>query len=192
MVDDSHATGFVGATGRGTPELCGVQDRVDVITSTLGKALGGASGGFTTGRKNIIDLLRQRSRPYLFSNSLAPPIVSAALKTIDLLESSGDSRKTLTENTAYFREKISQAGFTIKPGTHPIVPIMLGDAKLAQKIAARLLDEGIFAVGFFYPVVPKGQARIRVQISAAHSRADLEFALEKFIKVGKELAVITN
>jgi len=191
MVDDSHATGFVGPTGRGTPELCGVQDRVDVITSTLGKALGGASGGFTTGRKNIIDLLRQRSRPYLFSNSLAPPIVSAALKTIDLLESSGDSRKTLTENTAYFREKISQAGFTIKPGTHPIVPIMLGDANLAQQMAAKLLDEGVYAVGFFYPVVPKGQARIRVQISAAHSRADLEFALEKFIKVGKELEVIT-
>ena len=191
MVDDSHATGFVGATGRGTPELCGVQDRVDVMTSTLGKALGGASGGFTTGRKNIIDLLRQRSRPYLFSNSLAPPIVSAALKTIDLLESSGDSRKTLTENTAYFREKISQAGFTIKPGTHPIVPIMLGDANLAQQMAARLLDEGVYAVGFFYPVVSKGQARIRVQISAAHSRKDLEFAVEKFIKVGKALEVIT-
>ena len=192
MVDDSHATGFVGATGRGTPELCGVQDRVDVITSTLGKALGGASGGFTTGRKNIIDLLRQRSRPYLFSNSLAPPIVSAALKTIDLLESSGDSRKTLTENTAYFREKISQAGFTIKPGTHPIVPIMLGDANLAQQMAAKLLDEEVYAVGFFYPVVPKGQARIRVQISAAHSRADLEFALEKFAKVGKELNIISS
>jgi len=190
MVDDSHATGFVGATGRGTPELCGVQDRVDVITSTLGKALGGASGGFTTGRKNIIDLLRQRSRPYLFSNSLAPPIVSAALKTIDLLESSGDSRKTLTENTAFFRQKISQAGFTIKPGTHPIVPIMLGDANLAQQMAAKLLDQGVYAVGFFYPVVPKGQARIRVQISAAHSRADLEFALEKFIEVGRELNII--
>jgi len=192
MVDDSHATGFVGPTGRGTPELFGVQERVDVITSTLGKALGGASGGFTTGRKNIIEILRQRSRPYLFSNSVAPPIVSAALKTIDLLESSGDARETLAKNTRYFREEITKAGFTIKPGTHPIVPIMLGDAKLAQKMAARLLDEGIFAVGFFYPVVPKGQARIRVQISAAHSRADLEFALEKFIKVGKELAVITN
>ena len=190
MVDDSHATGFVGPTGRGTPELCGVADQVDIITSTLGKALGGASGGFTTGRKNIIELLRQRSRPYLFSNSLAPPIVSAALTTIDLLERSGESRTTLAENTKYFREKITEAGFTIKAGSHPIVPIMLGDAKLAQEMAAKLLDEGVYAVGFFYPVVPKGQARIRVQISAAHSRADLEFALEKFIKVGKELEVI--
>jgi len=190
MVDDSHATGFVGPTGRGTPELCGAQERVDVITSTLGKALGGASGGFTTGRRQIIDLLRQRSRPYLFSNSVAPPIVSAALKTIDLLESSGDARETLAANTAYFRAEIAQAGFTIKPGTHPIVPIMLGDAKLAQQMATRLLEEGVYAVGFFYPVVPKGQARIRVQISAAHSRADLEFALEKFTKVGKELEVI--
>jgi glycine C-acetyltransferase len=190
MVDDSHATGFVGPTGRGTPELCGVPERVDVITSTLGKALGGASGGFTTGRKNIIELLRQRSRPYLFSNSLAPPIVSAALKTIDLLERSGDSREALAENTRYFREEITKAGFTIKAGSHPIVPIMLGDAKLAQQVAAKLLDEGVYAVGFFYPVVPKGQARIRVQISAAHSRADLEFALEKFIKVGQELEVI--
>ena len=190
MVDDSHATGFVGPTGRGTPELCGVRDQVDVITSTLGKALGGASGGFTTGRKNIVELLRQRSRPYLFSNSLAPPIVSAALKTIDLLERSGESRKLLAENTKYFRDKITQAGFTIKSGSHPIVPIMLGDAKLAQEMAAKLLDEGVYAVGFFYPVVPQGQARIHVQISAAHSRADLEFALEKFIKVGKELEVI--
>jgi glycine C-acetyltransferase len=190
MVDDSHATGFVGPTGRGTPELCGVRDRVDVITSTLGKALGGASGGFTTGRKNIIEILRQRSRPYLFSNSLAPPIVSAALKTIDLLERSAESRETLQENTRYFRDEITKAGFTIKAGSHPIVPIMLGDAKLAQEMAAKLLDDGVYAVGFFYPVVPKGQARIRVQISAAHSRADLEFALEKFIKVGKELEVI--
>jgi glycine C-acetyltransferase len=190
MVDDSHATGFVGPTGRGTPELCGVQDRIDVITSTLGKALGGASGGFTTGRKNIIELLRQRSRPYLFSNSVPPPIVAAALKTLDLLESSGAARQTLEENTRYFRQHITQAGFSIKPGTHPIVPIMLGDARLAQEMAAKLLDEGVYAVGFFYPVVPEGQARIRVQISAAHSRADLEFALEKFIKVGKELAVI--
>jgi glycine C-acetyltransferase len=192
MVDDSHATGFVGPTGRGTPELHGVQSRIDVITSTLGKALGGASGGFTTGRKNIIELLRQRSRPYLFSNSVAPPIVAAALKTLDLLESSGDARKTLEENTRYFRQHITQAGFTIKPGTHPIVPIMLGDARLAQEMAAKLLDEGVYAVGFFYPVVPKGQARIRVQISAAHSKADLEFALEKFIKVGKELNIILS
>ena len=190
MVDDSHATGFVGPTGRGTPELCGVRQRVDVITSTLGKALGGASGGFTAGRRHIIELLRQRSRPYLFSNSLAPPIVSAALKTIDLLERSGSSRNKLEESTKFFRTKIAEAGFTIKAGTHPIVPIMLGDAKLAQQMAAGLLDEGVYAVGFFYPVVPKGQARIRVQISAAHSREDLEFALEKFIKVGKELQVI--
>jgi len=192
MVDDSHATGFVGPTGRGTPELCGVQDRMDVITSTLGKALGGASGGFTTGRKQIIEILRQRSRPYLFSNSVAPPIVSAALKTIDLLEGSGDAREMLAENTEYFRKEMTKAGFTIKPGTHPIVPIMLGDAKLAQQMAARMLDEGVYVVGFFYPVVPKGQARIRVQISAAHSKADLKFAVEKFTKVGKELSVLTN
>ncbi|MEX1327823.1 MAG: glycine C-acetyltransferase [Desulfobacterales bacterium] len=190
MVDDSHATGFVGPTGRGTPELCRVQDRVDIITSTLGKALGGASGGFTTGRKNIIDMLRQRSRPYLFSNSLAPPIVSAALKTIDLLKESKSAKEKLESNTIFFREQIAKAGFTIKPGTHPIVPIMLGDAKLAQAMAAMLLKEGVYAVGFFYPVVPKGQARIRVQISAAHSRKDMEFALEKFVKVGKELKVI--
>ena len=190
MVDDSHATGFVGPTGRGTPELCGVADQVDIITSTLGKALGGASGGFTTGRRSIIALLRQRSRPYLFSNSLAPPIVSAALTTLDLLERSGAARDTLAENTQYFREKITEAGFTIKAGSHPIVPIMLGDAKLAQEMAAKLLDEGVYAVGFFYPVVPKNQARIRVQISAAHTKADLEFALEKFVKVGKDLKVI--
>jgi glycine C-acetyltransferase len=192
MVDDSHATGFVGTTGRGTPELCGVQDRVDVITSTLGKALGGASGGFTTGRKNIIEILRQRSRPYLFSNSLAPPIVSAALKTIDLLKESKSAKEKLESNTIFFREQIAAAGFTIKPGTHPIVPIMLGDAKLAQKMAAMLLEEGVYAVGFFYPVVPKGQARIRVQISAAHSRKDMEFALEKFIKVGQALKILSS
>jgi glycine C-acetyltransferase len=191
MVDDSHATGFVGATGRGTPELCGVRDRVDIITSTLGKALGGASGGFTTGRKQVIELLRQRSRPYLFSNSLPPPIVAAALKTIDLLERSADLRRTLAENTEYFRAAMTKAGFAINKGTHPIVPIMLGDAKLAQDMAARLLEEGVYAVGFFYPVVPKGRARIRVQISAAHTRADLEFAVKQFIKVGRELNIIT-
>ena len=190
MVDDSHATGFVGPTGRGTVELCNVQQRVDIITSTLGKALGGASGGFTTGRKDIIGMLRQRSRPYLFSNSLAPPIVSAALKTIDLLEESQAPRQRLESNTHFFRKEIARAGFTIKSGSHPIVPIMLGDAKLAQDMAAMLLDEGVYAVGFFYPVVPKGQARIRVQISAAHTREDLEFALEKFIKVGKELKIL--
>jgi glycine C-acetyltransferase len=192
MVDESHATGFVGPTGRGTVELCGVQQRVDIITSTLGKALGGASGGFTTGRKHIIEILRQRSRPYLFSNSLAPPIVSAALKTIDLLEESQAPRQRLESNTNFFRKEIARAGFTIKPGSHPIVPIMLGDAKLAQDMAARLLDEGVYAIGFFYPVVPKGQARIRVQISAAHSKEDLEFALEKFIKVGRELNIISS
>jgi glycine C-acetyltransferase len=190
MVDDSHATGFVGSTGRGTAEMHGVQDRVDIITSTLGKALGGASGGFTTGRKNIIDLLRQRSRPYLFSNSLPPPLVSAGLKTIDLLKGSQAAKKTLEANTSFFREQITKAGFNIKPGSHPIVPIMLGDAKLAQDMAARLLDEGVYVVGFFYPVVPKGAARIRVQVSAAHSKADLEFAVEKFTKVGKKLKVM--
>lgn len=190
MVDDSHATGFVGPTGRGTVELYGVQQRVDIITSTLGKALGGASGGFTTGRKNIIEMLRQRSRPYLFSNSLAPPIVSAALKTIELLDESQAPRERLESNTKFFREQIARAGFTIKPGSHPIVPIMLGDAKLAQEMAARLLEEGVYAIGFFYPVVPKNQARIRTQISAAHTRDDLAFALEKFIKVGRELKVI--
>ncbi len=191
MVDDSHATGFTGPTGRGTPELHGVQQRVDVITSTLGKALGGASGGFTTGRGEIIELLRQRSRPYLFSNSVAPPIVAAALKTLDLLQESDAARKKLEANTRFFREHITKTGFAIKAGTHPIVPIMLGDAGLAQQMAARLLDEGVYAIGFFYPVVPKGQARIRVQISAAHSQEDLEFAVKKFAKVGKELKVIT-
>ena len=190
MVDDSHATGFVGPTGRGTVELCGVQQRIDIITSTLGKALGGASGGFTTGRKDIIAILRQRSRPYLFSNSLAPPIVSAALKTIDLLEESQAPRERLESNTRFFREQIAKAGFTIKSGTHPIVPIMLGDARLAQDMAARLLDEGVYAIGFFYPVVPKNQARIRVKISASHPRDDLVSALEKFTKLGKERKVI--
>ena len=190
MVDDSHATGFVGPTGRGTAELCGVQQRVDIITSTLGKALGGASGGFTTGHKHIIEMLRQRSRPYLFSNSVAPPIVAAALKTLDLLKKSKAAKERLEANTEFFREEIARAGFTIKPGTHPIVPIMLGDAKLAQEMAARLLDEGVYAIGFFYPVVPKGQARIRVQISAAHSKEDIQLALEKLIKVGRNLKVI--
>jgi len=190
MVDDSHATGFVGPTGRGTAEMHAVQDRVDIITSTLGKALGGASGGFTTGRKNIIDLLRQRSRPYLFSNSLPPPLVSAALKTIDLLKGSRNAKQALEANTVFFREQITKAGFSIKPGTHPIVPIMLGDAKLAQDMAAKLLDEGVYVVGFFYPVVPKGEARIRVQLSAAHTQKDLKFAVEKFTKVGKKLKII--
>ena len=191
MVDDSHATGFIGPGGRGTPELFQVMDRVDLITSTLGKALGGASGGFTTGRRAAIDLLRQRSRPYLFSNSVAPPIVAAALTTIDLLKESSKAREKLAENTAYFRRAMTGAGFNIKPGTHPIVPIMLGEARLAQEMAARLLDEGVYVVGFFYPVVPKNQARIRVQISAGHERADLVTAVEKFTRVGREMKVLT-
>jgi glycine C-acetyltransferase len=192
MVDDSHATGFVGPTGRGTAELHGVQKRIDIITSTLGKALGGASGGFTTGRQHIITMLRQRSRPYLFSNSLPPPIVSAAIKTLDLLKESQAAKERLESNTQFFREKIAHAGFSIKPGAHPIIPIMLGDAKLAQEMAARLLEEGVYVVGFFYPVVPKGEARIRVQISAVHTQEDLSFALEKFVKVGRELNVLTS
>jgi glycine C-acetyltransferase len=192
MVDDSHATGFVGPTGRGTPERFGVQERVDVITSTLGKALGGASGGFTTGRREIVALLRQRSRPYLFSNSLAPPIVAAALATLDLLESSREDQQRLEENTRFFREAMTAAGFDIKPGTHPIVPIMLGDAMLAQQMAARLLEEGVYVVGFFYPVVPQGQARIRVQLSAAHSQDDLQQAVARFVRVGRELNVIAG
>lgn len=191
MVDDSHATGFIGPKGCGTPELYNVQDQVDIITSTLGKALGGASGGFTTGRKNIIAMLRQRSRPYLFSNSLPPPIVAAALKTLDLLKNSKKAKGKLEANTLLFRKEIVRAGFTIRPGTHPIVPIMLGDAKLAQEMSAKLLKEGVYAIGFFYPVVPKGEARIRVQISAAHSENDLSSAVEKFAKVGRELQVIT-
>ena len=190
MVDDSHATGFIGPTGRGTAELFGVQNRVDIITSTLGKALGGASGGFTTGRKHIIAMLRQRSRPYLFSNSLPPPLVSAAIKTLDLLKNSQTAKERLEANTRLFRQRIAEVGFTIKSGTHPIVPIMLGDAKLAQNIAARLLQEGVYVVGFFYPVVPKGKARIRVQISAAHTEKDLSFAVEKFAKVGRGLNII--
>jgi glycine C-acetyltransferase len=190
MVDDSHATGFVGSSGRGTPELCGVMERVDIITSTLGKALGGASGGFTTGRESIIKLLRQRSRPYLFSNSLAPPLVAAAIKTLELLTSAGEARDRLMANTRYFRSSMERAGFTIKPGIHPIVPIMLGDAELSQRMSARLLEEGLYVVGFFYPVVPRGEARIRVQLSAVHTREDLEFAVDKFVAVGRELGII--
>ena len=190
MVDDSHSTGFVGKTGRGTHEHCGVMGRVDIITSTLGKALGGAMGGFTSGRKEIIDMLRQRSRPYLFSNSLAPSIVGAASKVIDLLSDSTDLRDKLEENTKYFREKMNAAGFDIKEGIHPIVPVMLYDAKLAQEMSNQLLHEGIYVIGFFFPVVPKEKARIRVQISAAHTKADLDIAINAFIKVGKDLKVI--
>ena len=190
MVDDSHSTGFVGKTGRGTHEHCGVMGRVDIITSTLGKALGGAMGGFTSGRKEIIDMLRQRSRPYLFSNSLAPSIVGAASKVIDLLSNSTNLRDKLEENTLYFREKMNAAEFDIKEGSHPIVPVMLYDAKLSQEMSNQLLHEGIYVIGFFFPVVPKEKARIRVQISAAHSKADLDKAIHAFTKVGKEMKVI--
>jgi glycine C-acetyltransferase len=190
MVDDSHATGFVGETGRGSAEYHNVMDKVDVWTSTLGKALGGASGGFTTGKQEIIDLLRQRSRPYLFSNTVAPSIVAAGIKAFDLLSSSTELRDKLEKNTLYFREKMSTVGFDIKEGDHPIVPIMLYDANLAQEMAAALLNEGIYVTGFFFPVVPKGEARIRVQISAAMNRHHLDKALNAFIKIGKKLNVI--
>src|SRR5690606_29772906 len=173
MVDDSHAVGFMGKHGKGTPEHCGVLGRVDIITGTLGKALGGASGGYTSGRKEIIDLLRQRSRPYLFSNTVAPSIVAASIKVLDMLSSTTHLRDKLEENTKYFREEIKKAGLNIKDGIHPIVPIMIGDAALSQKMAARLLEKGVYVIGFFYPVVPKGTARIRVQISAAHTKEDL-------------------
>ena len=190
MVDDSHATGFIGKTGRGSAEFCGVMDKIDIWTSTLGKALGGASGGFTTGRKDIIDLLRQRSRPYIFSNTVAPSIVAASLKVFDILSSTTKLRDKLEENTAYFRDKMTSAGFDIKQGEHPIVPIMLYDAVLAQKMAADLLAEGIYGIGFFFPVVPKNEARIRVQISAGMNLSHLDRAVQAFVKVGKALGVI--
>jgi glycine C-acetyltransferase len=190
MTDECHSAGFIGKTGRGVPEHCGVLDRVDIITGTLGKALGGAMGGYTTGKKEIIDMLRQKSRPYLFSNSLAPAIVGASIKVFDILSSTTELRDRLEDNTKYFKEKIIAAGFDIKPGDSPIVPIMLYDAALSQKFADLLLKEGVYAIGFFYPVVAKGQARIRTQISAAHTRADLDKAIAAFIKVGKELKVI--
>jgi glycine C-acetyltransferase len=189
MVDDSHAVGFMGQTGRGTPELCGVVGRVDVLTGTLGKALGGASGGYVSGRQEIIDLLRQRSRPYLFSNSLAPVIAAASVAVLDLLGRSTELRDRLEENTRYFRTALADAGLTIKPGTHPIVPVMLGDAALAQKFAARMLEKGIYVVGFFFPVVPQGAARIRTQVSAAHSKADLDAAVAAFAAVKVELGL---
>jgi glycine C-acetyltransferase len=185
MVDDSHATGFVGKTGRGTPEYNHVVGKIDVMTSTLGKAMGGASGGFTTGRKEIIEMLRQRSRPYLFSNSVAPPIVAASIAVLALLEGSTELRDRLESNTKYFRDGMTSAGFNIQPGTHPITPIMLGDAKLAHDVAKDMLEEGIYVIGFSYPVVPKGKARIRVQISAGHTKQHLDRALEGFRKVGK-------
>jgi glycine C-acetyltransferase len=187
MVDDSHAVGFIGEHGRGTPELCGVEGRVDIITGTLGKALGGASGGYTSARKEIVELLRQRSRPYLFSNSVAPPIVAASLKVLDLLAESADLRQRLRENTSFFREQIARNGFTILPGEHPIVPIMFGDAVVASRMAELLLAKGVYVVAFSYPVVPRGKARIRTQISAAHTRADLEFALAMFTEAKSEL-----
>ena len=189
MVDDSHAVGFMGKHGKGTHEHNGVLGRIDIITGTLGKALGGASGGYTSARKEIVDLLRQRSRPYLFSNTVAPSIVAASIKVLEMLSSTTHLRDKLEENTKYFREKIKSAGFEIKDGVHPIVPIMLGDAVLSQKMAARLLEKGIYVIGFFYPVVPKGTARIRVQISAAHSKEDLDFAVEKFSEVKNEMGI---
>ncbi len=190
MIDESHSSGFMGKTGRGVHELCGVMDRIDIITGTLGKALGGASGGFTSGKKEIIDMLRQRSRPYLFSNTVAPSVVGASIAVLDMLSETTELRDKLEANTLYFREKMTVAGFDIKPGTHPICPVMLYDAVLAQKFAARMLEEGIYVIGFFYPVVAKGQARIRTQISAGHSREHLDKAIAAFTKVGKELGVI--
>jgi glycine C-acetyltransferase len=189
MVDDSHAVGFVGRTGRGTPELCGVQGRVDLVTGTLGKALGGASGGYTSGRRDLIALLRQRSRPYLFSNSLAPAIAAASIKVLEILARSTELRDRLEANTRLFREGLIHAGLTIRPGTHPIVPVMVGDAALAQRISARLLELGIYAIGFFYPVVPQGAARIRTQVSAAHRPEDLAFAVEQFATVKNEFGL---
>jgi len=187
MIDDAHATGFLGKTGRGTPEYCGVVDKIDIITGTLGKALGGASGGFTSGRKEIVDLLRQRSRPYLFSNTIAPPVVAASLKALELLSASTELRDKLEENTKYFRAALTERGLTIKPGTHPIVPIMIGDAAKSQKFAASMLEKGVYVIGFFYPVVPHGTARVRTQVSAAHSREDLEFAVNAFAETNEEL-----
>jgi glycine C-acetyltransferase len=191
MSDECHSTGFLGKTGRGVHELKGVMGKIDIITGTLGKALGGASGGFTSGRKEIIDLLRQRSRPYLFSNTLAPSITGASIAVFDLLSQTTELRDQLETNTQYFREKIAAAGFDIKPGTHPIVPIMLYDAVVSQTMAEKLLEKGIYVIGFYYPVVAKGQARIRVQISAAHTRAQLDKAIQAFTEVGKELGVIS-
>jgi glycine C-acetyltransferase len=190
MIDECHSSGFLGKTGRGTHEYRNVMGRIDIITGTLGKALGGASGGFTSGKKEIIEMLRQRSRPYLFSNTLAPSIVGASIAVLNLLSETTELRDKLEYNTKYFRSKMTEAGFDIKPGEHPIVPIMLYDAVLAQQFAARLLDEGIYVIGFFFPVVAKGQARIRVQLSAAHEQAHLDKAIEAFMKIGKELNVL--
>ena len=189
MVDDSHAVGFIGPHGRGTPERFGVTERIDILTGTLGKALGGASGGYTSGRREIIDLLRQRSRPYLFSNTLAPPIVGASLKALELLSASDELRNRLQENAAYFRQKLEALGFQLLPGEHPIIPLMLGEARLAAQVAERLLEKGVYVIGFSYPVVPLGKARIRMQVSAAHSRDDLDFAIEQLAAVKAELSL---
>ncbi len=189
-IDECHATGFIGATGRGSAELKGVLDKIDIFTGTLGKAMGGAIGGFTTAKKEVIEMLRQRSRPYLFSNSIPPHVVAAGIEAFDMLDEAGELRERLAENTRYFREKMTAAGFELRPGNHPISPVMLHDAPLAQKFAARLMEEGIYAIGFFFPVVPKGQARIRTQMSAAHTREHLDRAIAAFTKVGKELGVI--
>ena len=190
MVDDSHAVGFVGRHGRGTPEYCGVADRVDIITGTLGKALGGASGGYTSGRREIVEWLRQRSRPYLFSNTLAPVIAATSIAVLDLIEENSDLLDRLRENSRYFRDRMTDAGFDLVPGEHPIIPVMLGDAVLAQKMADRLLEEGIYVVGFSYPVVPEGKARIRTQMSAAHTRDHLDQAIDAFENVGRSLGII--
>ncbi len=189
MVDDSHSVGFMGQTGRGTHEHCDVMGRIDVFTGTLGKALGGATGGYTSGRKEIIDLLRQRSRPYLFSNTIAPSVAAASIKCLEMLSRSTELRDKLEANTQFFREGLTKAGLTIKPGTHPIVPVMLGDASLSQKVAARMLEKGVYVIGFFYPVVPQGAARIRTQVSAAHSREDLAFAINAFAEVKAEFGL---
>jgi glycine C-acetyltransferase len=189
MVDECHAAGFLGKTGRGTPEHCGVMGRIDIITGTLGKALGGGTGGYTTGRKPIIDLLRQRSRPYLFSNSLTPSIVAASLKAVEIASRSTELRDRLETHTQFFRSGLLDAGLRIRSGIHPIVPVMIGDAALSQRVANRLLELGIYVIGFFYPVVPKGTARIRMQVSAAHSRGDLQAAIDAFAKVKEEFGL---
>ncbi|QNN45966.1 glycine C-acetyltransferase [Thermomonas brevis] len=191
-IDECHATGFLGATGRGSAEVKGVLDKIDIFTGTLGKAMGGALGGFTTAKKEVVELLRQRSRPYLFSNSLPPHVAAAGIKAFEMLSSAGELRARLRENTAYFRERMTAAGFEIKPGVHPICPVMLYDAPLAQRFAERLLEEGIYAIGFFFPVVAKGQARIRTQMSAAHTREHLDRAIDAFTRIGRELGVLKN
>ena len=190
MVDDSHAVGFIGETGAGTPEFCGVMDRVDIITGTLGKALGGASGGYTAAKAEVVDWLRNRSRPYLFSNTLTPTIAAASIKVLDMLQAGGDLRRKVRDNADYFRNEMTKLGFTLAGADHPIVPVMLGDASLAGQFSERMLEEGIYVVGFSFPVVPKGQARIRTQMSAAHSQADLDKAIAAFAKVGRELGII--